>query len=708
MTEPLPRKPSTRERRPTQRLNEYDRAQGRLTTLSKSVGRKETPPTAESRAAEQAKMQAIKAASRGNTSRPGPLAPLTVETLRGDEEDEEMDQLEEDEDEEAGPSLLEYRLEDLDNEVDRVEWLYQTLAKLGSRRNYRDDPKFQDERSLRKEWKRLLAKGSEPHGGAAGLQDGLRICTGSTHVLEPPTSGRSSRIKLIRTDESTLGLDGLPAGAHCHLEYGQAPPPKLARTDSTTIGLDGKAASPYSMRPTRPDVSAHSTRPARPAQPTPANSSRPAQSTSTKRTHTDDPGPSKKRVVVPRSRIEALRKENAKPAAAPPPAPSSTAARRVSNPVPKPPSPPPLDVEIGDPPSDGDQPLTPPSDQDEVDLEPGDQGDKSEPEIAAEPVQAKRKRAKDGKLTKRQKQRLSEFPSEARDLIQWMTDEIKLDSSTICPFPECMREDPKDPKTYFDRWIVIHWERANARFRAEQAPLPFHDDYAGYIRNQLPANRFSLKSWADALVKVHFGLHRSDPTSAATAKSLTYEGDERWVSPNLKKDDKVFRHPIIADLIEQEFFKNRKSFGYKHLKRFTPLCPVPMIAYACAMIRISIKALESKDGTCELNAMHDKDDFTLYMQMLDDLRDRYPARLLNIRAAITRRYLTANPQPTAIQVPEMNLGPDAEIDMEALEMIRDRLGSEAPEIDDWDGVSDVGRKRKGKAAMRGGASGSNH
>ncbi|QRV95528.1 hypothetical protein RhiJN_23546 [Ceratobasidium sp. AG-Ba] len=88
--------------------------------------------------------------------------------------------------------------------------------------------------------------------------------------------------------------------------------------------------------------------------------------------------------------------------------------------------------------------------------------------------------------------------------------------------------------------------------------------------------------------------------------------------------------------------------------------------------------------------------------------DSYPARLLNIRGSLTRWYLTAKPQPAAIPVPELNLGADAKIDMATLEMIRDRLGSEAPEIEDWDGVSDVARKRKGKAAMRGGASGSNY
>ncbi|KAG8753858.1 hypothetical protein FRC12_011395, partial [Ceratobasidium sp. 428] len=84
-----------RARRPTWRLKELDReCQGPLKSLSKSVGQQETPPTAESQAAERAKKQAVVAKACGNTSLPGPLKPLTRRDDRMDEDEE--DELNED------------------------------------------------------------------------------------------------------------------------------------------------------------------------------------------------------------------------------------------------------------------------------------------------------------------------------------------------------------------------------------------------------------------------------------------------------------------------------------------------------------------------------------------------------------------------------------------------------------------------------------
>ncbi|KAG8778627.1 hypothetical protein FRC12_024888 [Ceratobasidium sp. 428] len=44
-----------------------------------------------------------------------------------------------------------------------------------------------------------------------------------------------------------------------------------------------------------------------------------------------------------------------------------------------------------------------------------------------------------------------------------------------------------------------------------------------------------------------------------------------------------------------------------------------------------------------------------------------------------------SPPPT----PEMEFGPDSDIDMEELEEIRAMLGPDAPDIEDWDAVQDV-------------------
>lgn len=80
------------------------KAQGRLTTLTQSIGRLETPPTAEAQAADQAKHQAKIASARGNTSLPGPLQPLTRNANNSGKDGEIKS--DDDQDIEAGPALL--------------------------------------------------------------------------------------------------------------------------------------------------------------------------------------------------------------------------------------------------------------------------------------------------------------------------------------------------------------------------------------------------------------------------------------------------------------------------------------------------------------------------------------------------------------------------------------------------------------------------
>ncbi|QRV89200.1 Tail fiber protein [Ceratobasidium sp. AG-Ba] len=700
MPESPPRKVSGRERRPTQRLNEYDRAQGRLTTLSKSVGRKETPPTVEAQAAARAKKQAAIAAARGNTSRPGPLKSLSDSGNEHDGEDEQMDELEndDDDDEEAGPRLLDYRLEDLKSEVDRMEWLVQTIQKLGARHDYRSDPKFQDEHSLRQEWIRVLADGPPAYAGNKMSGDTRRIRTGQTHILKPQTSGHLSRVQLIRTDAETIGLDGAQVGSQDQREHGQPTPPKLSRTDKTTIGLDGKAVSPHASAVRRQGTS--------------SNSSRPSQPTSTKRTHTDNPAPSKKRAVVPSSRIAALRKENARLGGGASNTPSSSRTNKPSKPVSNPRRPAPPDVEMLDPPSNDDRlprpktslpdrPPTPPSEGPDEESSSHDEEPDSEEEDQT-PVNRARP-------TRRQQAQLAWFPPEARPLVQWMSEVIRVDVVKRCGYPECITESADNEQPILEGWFREKWVEANNAFREGKPPLPFKNEYGIYVRNQLAPGRTSLKNTCDPLVRFHFDLRWSDPLRAKKANSLTDEGDERWLSPNLMNDDEIFKHPCIADAIEQEFFKSPKSLGSRHLEEFSPLVPIPTIAYTCAIIRNRIKAYAQDNGqTAELEASSDKGMFKMYLEMLENMRKHNPVHLLEIRAAITEQYLDAQPQPKAVPVPEMNLAPDAEIDMERLERIRNKLGQDALEIDDWDGVKDVWSKGKGKAPMRGGPSSSKH
>ncbi|KAG9074184.1 hypothetical protein FRC06_010873 [Ceratobasidium sp. 370] len=249
---PPPHAPSGRKRFPSSRFKKYDSTIP-LPSLAQSVGRLDTPPTAEELAtlvaAERGKKQSAIAAACSNTL-PGPLKPLTATTRDSDQEGEDVDELgddegdgngdgdgyDDDEDDEAGPPCL-----DLISQVDRIEWLCQTIKRLGVRHNYRDDPHFQDKGSLHKEWRRLVTNGSKAPAGAPIPGEFRRIQTGQTHVLKPQTSGCSSRNKLTHMDDQTIGPDGVCAGAHDTRGHGRPP---LSRTDKTTIGLDGMVVSP--------------------------------------------------------------------------------------------------------------------------------------------------------------------------------------------------------------------------------------------------------------------------------------------------------------------------------------------------------------------------------------------------------------------------------------------------------------------------------
>ncbi|QRW07672.1 hypothetical protein RhiLY_06671 [Ceratobasidium sp. AG-Ba] len=813
MSQSLSRPLSTRDRRPTNRYKDYDSKQGKMPMLSQSVGRLDTPPTTDPLAVERAINQEAIAAERGNTSLPGALKPLTAETRDSDEAGEEQDELVEDVDDEAEPPLLDYRLEDIQNEDDRVEWLVQTIEKLGARHNYRDDPSSR-------------TSGPAPRSSATVPGQIQRIQTGVTHVVEPQTSGQSSRRKLVCTDHTTLGLDGMRIGAHVGDEYGKPPAPKLARTDKTTIGLDGRVVSPPRTLALNP----------RPPPDRASSSHRPVP---VKRMHSDNSAPSKKWVKVPKTRFDALRKENAKLAAAafsghsstsavkpaklvsrPVPTPSSMpvatpalksvptpiskptakaaskpatgaalkpapkpipkaapkavvkaapkpALKATPNPAPKPalkPTPKPVpkltprsmlkaapkpaletapdahrptmsDVEMHDPPTDDNLPSAGDvmAQSFASTLKNGDDGilsdqrEEASPEIVtaeqdAEDVEdgqggedygdaqgALDEDAGVGEGTKRQQAQLRAFPPDAREVVSWVAERVKVDISTRCAFADCMTKTPGSSKTHYEDWLAEGWEEAQAEVREGMPRIALKDSHAAYIKSYFYTIRNLVKKAAEPLVSAHFGLRRRNANRVEKAKGLTVDGNECWLSPNKENDDEIFKNPIIAQLIEDVFFKTPNSFGYQHLEAFTPLVRLGTIAFVCAIIRHCILSYASENRKAtKLNSTSDKDAFVLYMGMLEDIRQNNPPHLLDIRLTITEQYLEAWPQSTPLPVPKMNLNPNTTVDMARLEKVKNMLGENVPEIEEWDGVLDVRRNGKGKGAMRYGPSGSGH
>ncbi|KAG8779908.1 hypothetical protein FRC12_023709 [Ceratobasidium sp. 428] len=418
---------SGRHRRPSGRMLDYDQENGELKSLSKSVGRVETPSADAAQDIERARKQAAAAVARRNASQPGPLSPLKRKASSSDEEEEsdgEGAEGAEDADDDDDPPLLDYKLDHWKYEADRIEWLYQAFERVGDPHDYRNDPQFQDEATLREAWRlrlldrRIERRSAHPSGTVR------RIQIGSTQVLEPSTAGHSSRSQLVRTDGETLTLDGTRLDPLDRQEYGHAPAPKLSRTDRSTLGLDGRVLSPPRAR-----ALSH---PAPNKAPT-----RPAQPPSTKPTADKPPAP-KRRAVVSKARVNALRKEQASAARNAAPAQSAPAS---SKPAPKPAQPAPpthslsSDVEMADPESDAPEraapkakkhcrPATPPT-EDEGEREQRDEGAGNEDEDAdgadenADPPEF-------GKLTKRQQAQLKAFTPDARELAKWVAERVRL------------------------------------------------------------------------------------------------------------------------------------------------------------------------------------------------------------------------------------------------------------------------------------------
>lgn len=185
-------------------------------------------------------------------------------------------------------------------------------------------------------------------------------------------------------------------------------------------------------------------------------------------------------------------------------------APKPSKSAPKPPAhSPSSDVEMEDPPSDGleplpppvgdhNRPLTPPTDpEDGVDQPVGPENDSdhdAEAKDGASEHDGDGNLVGYGQLTKRQRAQLRAFTPEAREIVLWVTEQIKLDMATICPFPERMTANPEDQRTYLDNALVKYWAKGNEELREGRVPLQIKDVHATYVSNSV----FTLFSSAHA------------------------------------------------------------------------------------------------------------------------------------------------------------------------------------------------------------------
>ncbi|KAG8728573.1 hypothetical protein FRC10_004820, partial [Ceratobasidium sp. 414] len=596
---------SSRTRRPTKRFEEYD--EGGLTSLSKSVGR--AVPLAELKglqAAEQTKKQKGIASARGNATQPSPLPPLPKRRKPDND----------------GP-LTDRRYGSLTSKEDQIEWLCQAIEAFGDLTNYRDDPEFQDPAVLYEVYEDLCdsERANDPLPPTSKAGNEIRV--GMTKVLEYNTSGRKAAPKLVRTDHTTIGLDGIPVNTPNRQEFGQPAALKLTRTDHTTIGLDGipvntpnrqefgRPAAPKLTRTDHTTLGLDGTPPSPPRtnvvnhRPTSTHST-PVQTVSLLTSHigaglTNKLAPLQKRAIVPRARVEALRREsNARgketkgPASGP-----STSARD------------PRDSPKGAPSTKARMvhAVSPEVEEREYDEDMDDNMEEGEVGEAVAPVEDDE--GGDGENSEqgnsRARQQLASF-GPAAPVVERVVQKVRVEMAVVCGFPEFVKSTEDPTSTYFDLWIPRLWAEANDELRPNQPCFELEDRHVRYIRRQLAPIRTSIKKCAEPMMESYFGLDHSEPDHVEKSRHLT--GEEKWLSPTLKNDEKMFQHKIIGNTIAHAFFRSGRGIGVKHRDRFTPLIPIATIAYVCAIIRHLVKSYEfDNPKAANLKADEDADTY---------------------------------------------------------------------------------------------------
>ncbi|KAG9088114.1 hypothetical protein FRC06_002231, partial [Ceratobasidium sp. 370] len=588
---------TSRIRRPTKRFEES--TEGGLASLSKSVGWQILhSEIEESQAAEQAKKQKAIASKRGNATQPGPL-PLPPKHHKPDDDS----------------PLIDCQYSDLTSKEDQIEWLLQVIEHSGDPTNYRDNPEFQDPAVLWEVYEDLCNGGhANDPPPLSTAKVGNEIHVGMTKALEYGTSGQKAGPKLVRMDHTTIGLDGRPVKTLNRQEIGWAVAPKLTRTDHTTLGLDGTPPLPPQTNVGNRHLTVHS--------PTPS----PVRSTPIQ----------KKRAMVSRARVEAIRqesntrgKETQGHASGPgtgvhgprnsPKATPSTKSRMARAA--------PSEVEEGENTEDMDEggvhppgvgghqaTSTPPTEGDDEGEDKGENGGDNEPGNSKAQWQS------------------ASFGL-AAPVVERVVQKLRVEMADVCGFLEFVKsvEDPRC--TYFGLWMPKLWAKANDEVRPNQ---PHFDLQDCHVRYAVSPDSDHGQEVCRAHDRTCYGLDHSEPDHVQESRQLTW--DEKWLLPTLTNDESMFQHKIISNTIAHAFFRSTKGIGVKHLAQFTPLIPAATIAYVCAIIRHLIKSYKfNNPKAANLKANEDANSYRMYMRMMQEVMQVNPGALTNIQSKITLR-----------------------------------------------------------------------
>ncbi|KAG8732281.1 hypothetical protein FRC10_001022 [Ceratobasidium sp. 414] len=257
-----------------------------------------------------------------------------------------------------------------------------------------------------------------------------------------------------------------------------------------------------------------------------------------------------------------------------------------------------------------------------------------EGEVSKAVAPAEDDKGSDGENSKqgnsRARQHLVSF-SPATPVVERVVQKVQVEMAVVCGFLEFVKSMEDPTSTYFDLWIPRLWAKANNELQPNQPHFELEDRH---IQRQLAPIRTSIKKCAEPMMESYFGLDHSEPDHIEKSHHLT--GEEKWLSPTLKNDKKMFQHKIIGNTIAHAFFHSGRGISVKHRDQFTPLIPIATIAYVCAIIRHLVKLYEfDNPKAANLKADEDADTYHYYMRMLHKIAQENQGALTNIRSKIT-------------------------------------------------------------------------
>ncbi|QRV97094.1 hypothetical protein RhiJN_25113 [Ceratobasidium sp. AG-Ba] len=174
--------------------------------------------------------------------------------------------------------------------------------------------------------------------------------------------------------------------------------------------------------------------------------------------------------------------------------------------------------------------------------------------------------------------------------------------------------------TLFDCWAWEEWREVNSELRPNQPIAPLCAEYKIFARRVFTQLRNSIKAKIFAAVLLCYNLLPGLVDPAEVKDTVRELLDDAFHSPNLQYPDKYpFHHPVIALSIRTAHFgKVGKSIGFQYANELGPI-PLPTIALHTTIIHHIISLFgdgEQKDNA--LHAEHQAEYFEYYLDYLEE------------------------------------------------------------------------------------------